>query len=107
MPFCIQRTQTDRRAEFFATKVKEHLMIYSIKFRPVRPGSPHQNGKVDPSQRTDLDEFYPTVDLYADDLDDLLQEWQHYYNWHHPHGSLNELTAMEEYFKVSGQTPYW
>ena len=39
---------------FFAVKVQEKLMKYSIKFRPVKPGSPHLNGKVERSQQTDL-----------------------------------------------------
>jgi len=51
IPFPIQRIQTDRGGEFFAYKVQERLMEWGIKFRPVRPGSPHLNGKVGaPSQ---------------------------------------------------------
>ena len=46
-PFSIQRIQTDRGHEFFATKVQQKLMEYCIKFRPIRPGSPHLNGKVE------------------------------------------------------------
>jgi hypothetical protein len=38
-------------------------MEYGIKFRPLKPASPHLNGKVERSQRADLEEFYPTVDL--------------------------------------------
>ncbi len=38
------------------------------------------NGKVERSQKTDKAEFYATVDLTASNLDDLLAEWQHYYN---------------------------
>mgnify|MGYP006337913365 CR=1 FL=1 len=38
-------------------------MKYSIKFRPVKPGSPHLNGKVERSQQTDLREFYANTDL--------------------------------------------
>lgn len=73
MPFAIQKIQTDRGKEFFAYTVQEQLMEYSIKFRPIKPGPPHLNGKVERSQRTDLEEFYPTVDLNDPNLEDLLE----------------------------------
>jgi len=38
-------------------------MEYHVKFRPNKPGSPHLNGKVERSEKTDLEEFYPTVNL--------------------------------------------
>lgn len=63
MPFPIQRIQTDRGQEFFAYEVQEKLMEYGIKFRPIKPASPHLNGKVERSQRTDLDEFYSSIDI--------------------------------------------
>ena len=44
-PFPIQRIQTDRAREFFAYSFQEHLMECHIKFRPIRPRSPHLNGK--------------------------------------------------------------
>jgi transposase InsO family protein len=40
-PFPIQRIQTDRGREFFAYSFQEKLMDYGIKFRPIKPGSPH------------------------------------------------------------------
>jgi len=76
MPFPVQAIQTDRGREFFAYGFQERLMEYGIKFRPIRPASPHLNGKVERSQRTDLDEFYPTIDLKSSDLSQQLQEWQ-------------------------------
>jgi len=60
MSFAIQRIQTDRGKEFFAYSFQDRLMEYGIKFRPIKPGSPHLNGKVERTQRTDLDEFYST-----------------------------------------------
>ena len=48
-------------------------MEYGIKFRPIKPASPHLNGKVERSQRTDIEEFYSTVDLKAPDLSAQLQ----------------------------------
>lgn len=105
MPFPIQRIQTDRGREFFATKVQEKLMELSIKFRPNKPGSPHLNGKVERSQKTDKAEFYATIDTSSDDIDDLLAEWQHYYNWDRPHGAHKGKTPMERYFELSEKTP--
>jgi transposase InsO family protein len=107
MPFPIQRIQTDRGNEFFAIKAQEYLMKFSIKFRPIRPGAPHLSGKVEGSQRTDFEEFYSIVDLNAPDLEDQLQEWQHFYNWHRPHGSLGSCTPMDKCFQVSNITPFW
>jgi transposase InsO family protein len=75
MPFPIQRIQTDRGREFFAIEVQERLMSYGIKFRPIKPKSPHLNGKVERSQKTDLDEFYSTVDIKDPQLVDLLEQW--------------------------------
>lgn len=107
MPFPIQRIQTDRGREFFAYKFQERLMEYSIKFRPIKPGSPHLNGKVERSQRTDLEEFYATIDFPCPDLEDRLQEWQHYYNWDRAHGVLGGKTPMDKYFELSHKTPFW
>jgi len=79
-PFPIQRIQTDRGREFFAYSFQEKLMEYGIKFRPIKPASPHLNGKVERSQRTDIEEFYATVDLKTPDLSQQLQSWQDHYN---------------------------
>lgn len=76
-PFPIQRIQSDRDREFFAHKVQEKLMAYSIKFRPKKPASPHLNGKVERSQKTDLEEFYATADLSNfGNLKEELKCWQ-------------------------------
>ncbi|MDC7225958.1 MAG: IS481 family transposase [Spirochaetales bacterium] len=110
MPFPIQRFQTDRGKEFFAFKVQERLQEYCIKFRPIKPASPHLNGKVERSQQTDLQEFYPTIDFEnksLEEIDQLLSEWQHYYNWNRPHGSLNGLSPIDRVGDRSKKTPYW
>lgn len=107
MPFPIQRIQTDRGREFFAEKVQQMLMMYGIKFRPNKPASPHLNGKVERSQKTDKSEFYPTIhlDMGLEQLDILLSEWQHYYNWQRPHSSLNGKTPMERFSELADKTP--
>jgi transposase InsO family protein len=106
MPFPIQRIQTDRGTEFFAIKVQKYLLSQSIKFRPIKPGSPHLNGKVERSQKTDLSEFYPTVDLSDPDLEQRIEEWQFFYNWYRPHGSLKGQTPMDTACDLLKKTPY-
>ena len=79
-PFPIQRIQTDRGGEFFGTPFQRALMDRAIKFRPIRPYSPHLNGKVERSQRTDRVEFYATVERSDPEMESKLKEWQHFYN---------------------------
>ncbi|WP_410542999.1 hypothetical protein [Wolbachia endosymbiont of Tetranychus urticae] len=40
-PFHCQRIQTDRGQEFFTYEVQECLKEWKIKFRPIKPFSPH------------------------------------------------------------------
>jgi len=74
------------------------LKEYGIKFRPNKPASPHLNGKVERSQKTEKAEFYATLDLSATDLEELLAEW--------PHSAHIGKTPMERYFELVEQTPY-
>ena len=104
-PFPIQRIQTDRGREFFAYAFQEKLMEYGIKFRPVKPASPHLNGKVERSQRTDLEEFYATVDLCAEDLAQRLDDWQSHYNEFRVHGSLDGRTPWQVWYERARLTP--
>jgi transposase InsO family protein len=108
MPFPIQRIQTDRDREFFVVKIQKKMMEYGIKFRPNKPASPHRNGKVERSQRTDKEEFYSTVELDLDleILKNAVSEWQFYYNWQRTHASLNGLTPMEKVILLAEKTPF-
>ena len=67
------------------------------------------NGKVERSQKTDKIEFYPTIDVSVglDELDLLLSEWQHYYNWQRAHGSFKGKTPMDMVCEHLEQTPLW
>jgi len=106
MRFPVQSIQTDRGREFFAYKVQGWLMEYCIKFRPIRPGQPHLNGKVERAQQTDLKEFWALVDFSQDHLSDRLADYQQYYNWDRIHGSLGK-TSMDMVVELSQQTPFW
>jgi transposase InsO family protein len=88
LPFPMQRIQTDRGKEFFDYGVQKRLMDLHIKFRPTKPRSPHLNGKVERTQRTDWEEFYGLVDLKDPNLPEQLQQWQTYYNRERRHSSI-------------------
>ncbi len=106
-PFPIQRIQTDRGREFFAEKVQLKMMEYCIKFRPIKPASPHLNGKVERSQKTDLEEFYALADL--SDFEKLREElecWQFFYNWKRPHGALKGKTPSQIDSELANKTPF-
>jgi transposase InsO family protein len=105
MPFPIQRIQTDRGAEFFAYEVQERLMGERIRFRPIRPRSPHLNGKVERSQRTDLEEFWSIVDLSQPDIEGQLAAWVRFYNHERPHDSLDSRTPVQRLAELHHRIP--
>ena len=104
-PFPIQRIQSDRGAEFFGLEFQRAMQTNCIRFRPIRPRSPHLNGKVERSQKTDKFEFYPTIEPSDPELAVRLEEWQFFYNWHRPHSSLGGKTPIERYCELIEQTP--
>ena len=105
IPFPIQRIQTDRGQEFFAYAVQEYLQKQKIKFRPIKPLSPHLNGKVERTQRTDLDEFYSSVDPKDSELQSKLIVWEEYYNKQRAHSSLHNRTLWEKYKNLENAIP--
>ena len=75
-------------------------------FSPIKPASPHLNGKVERSQKTDLEEFYATVDLSNfEKLREELSCWQFFYNWQRPHSALNGKTPSQIDSELSNKTP--
>lgn len=78
-----------------------------IAFRPIPPRSPHLNGKVERSQKTDLDEFWSCVDLKDPELGVKLAEWQHYYNWHRPTWLTDRQVTDGSVLRASSETPFW
>ena len=61
----------------------------------IKAMTPQLNGKVERSHKTDKDEFYQLL-TYTDDVDlnQKLQAWEQFYNFHRPH------------FSHQGKTPY-
>lgn len=97
LPFRIECIQTDNGAEFQGA-FHWHVLDRGVGHVYIRPATPRLNGKVERSHRIDADEFYRMLEgVVIDDTElfnDKLQEWEHFYNFDRPHGSLN------------GQTPY-
>ena len=105
MPFPVQRVQTDRGGEFFAHEVQDRLRERRIKFRPIRPRSPHLNGKVERVQRTALEEFWATADLKDPNLAPQLEAWRTFYNHHRPHSALGGGTPAERIAELAPKIP--
>jgi transposase InsO family protein len=107
LEFPIHRIQTDWGTEFFNEVFQEELMDHFIKFRPIKPRSPHLNGKVERSQLTDKSEFYSTIPKKERTLDlaAKLLEWQNFYNYKRPHASLNGKTPHEKLLEVERLIP--
>ena len=105
--FPIQRIQTDWGTEFFNDLFQEELMEHFIKFRPIKPRTPHLNGKIERSQKTDKAEFYNLINWKYPhlDLNKRLLEWENFYNRQRPHASLNGKTPYEKYLDVENLIP--
>jgi transposase InsO family protein len=97
LPFRVEVIQTDNGPEFGAS-FHWHVLDRGAGHVYIKPRTPRLNGKVERSHRIDAEEFYRLLDgVVIDDtkiFNDKLQEWEDFYNYHRPHGSLG------------GQTPY-
>ena len=94
-PFRIHTIQTDNGHEF-QTKFHWHCEDLGIRHVYIKPASPHLNGKVERSHKTDKQEFWQLVE-YVDDIDikAKLKEWEQYYNCHRPHTALAGRAPFE------------
>ncbi len=62
----------------------------------IKRGTPQLNGKVERSHRSDGQEFYQLLRYKGDvDLEDKLDQWEHFYNFHRPHGAFKGKTPVE------------
>jgi transposase InsO family protein len=97
LPFRVEVIQTDNGVEF-GSSFHWHVLDRGLGHSYIKPRTPRLNGKVERSHRIDAEEFYRLLDgVVIDDtklFNDKLQEWENFYNYHRPHGSLD------------GQTPY-
>jgi transposase InsO family protein len=99
LPFRVHVIKTDNGAEF-QSQFHWHVEALDIRHVYIRPRTPHLNGKVERSHRTDDQEFYQLLDQggVTDDIhlfNEKLREWEDYYNYHRPHGALDAQTPYE------------
>lgn len=103
-PFKIDTIQTDNGSEF-QTSFHWHVLDKGFSHKYIRPATPRLNGKVERSHRIDGEEFYRLLEgVMIDDtnhLNDKLQEWENYYNYHRPHGGLGGRTPFEKLLDVT------
>jgi transposase InsO family protein len=97
LPFNVEVIQTDNGSEF-QSGFHWHVLDRGIQHVYIKPATPRLNGKVERSHRIDAEEFYRLLEgVVIDDtqlFNDKLQQWENFYNFERPHGSLD------------GQTPY-
>ena len=87
-PFRIHTIQTDNGHEFQA-KFHWHVEDLGMRHVYIKPAMPHLNGKVERSHGIDKEEFYQMLNYKNDvDLDKKIREWENFYNYQRPHGSL-------------------
>jgi transposase InsO family protein len=94
-PFRIREIHTDNGHEFQA-KFHWHVEDLGIRHAYIKPSSPQLNGKVERSHRSDQQEFYQLLTYKGDvDLEERLDEWERFYNFHRPHGAFKGKTPYE------------
>ena len=98
-PFRVEVIQTDNGSEF-QQAFHWHVLDHGIQHVYIKPNSPRLNGKVERSHRIDGEEFYRLLDgVVIDDtklFNAKLKEWEDFYNYSRPHGSLGGQTPYEK-----------
>jgi transposase InsO family protein len=91
LPFRVEVIQTDNGAEF-QSSFRWQVLDKGIGHVYITPRTPRLNGKVERSHHIDAEEFYRLLQgVVIDDaqvFNDKLKEWEDFYNYHRPHGSL-------------------
>jgi len=94
-PFRIHTIQTDNGHEFQAL-FHWHCEDLGIRHVYIKKASPHLNGKVERSHRTDQQEFYQLLEYTNDiDIQKKLSEWEVFYNIYRPNAALKGKTPYE------------
>lgn len=96
MPFTVKGIQVDGGSEFMA-EFEAECRRRDLRLFVLPPRSPELNGGVERCNGAWRYEFYACADLpdTVDDINPLIDDWQHTYNFVRPHGALSGLTPSE------------
>ena len=106
MPFPVKAIQVDGGSEFMA-EFEVACQTKAIALYVLPPRSPQMNGAVERCNGAWRYEFYETYDLPSgvDQLNPILDSFQHLYNHHRPHGALAGRTPAQYLARQSARTP--
>ena len=106
MPFPVKAIQVDGGSEFMA-EFEIACPTKAITLYVLPPRSPQMNGAVERCNGAWRYEFYETYDLPSgvDQLNPILDSYQHLYNHHRPHGALAGRTPAQYLARQSVRTP--
>jgi transposase InsO family protein len=100
LPFRAYVIQADNGSEF-GRQFHWHILYKGIQHVYIKPRRPRLNGKVERSHKIDEKEFYRMLEgVVIDDADlfnEKLKEWENFYNYSRPHGSLDGQTPYERF----------
>lgn len=95
IPFHICEMRTDSGHEFQA-KFHWRVEDEGIRYAYIKRRTPQLNGKVERSHRSDGQESYQLLSYKDDvDLEEKLDEWERFNDFHRPHGAHDGKTPYE------------
>ncbi len=93
----ITRVMTDNGSCYRSKAFRDACRRLTIKHIRTKPYTPQTNGKAERFIQTMLREWaYATEFHNSDQRKADLPKWQHRYNWHRPHASLNRQTPSAD-----------
>jgi transposase InsO family protein len=91
----IERLMTDNGSCYRSKAFRKVCKALGIRHIFTKPYTPKTNGKAERFIQTCLREWaYARAYINSRQRAQELPRWQHRYNWHRPHGSLNERTPI-------------
>ena len=106
MPFPVKAIQVDGGSEFMA-EFEAACQAKGVDLYVLPPRCPQMNGAVERCNGAWRYEFYETYELPSgvDELNPILDSFQHLYNHHRPHGALAGSTPAQNLNRRSAQRP--